>query len=73
MVKLLFGREKPYLKQMQPREPMFTEQLLLLVELQVREALLVLRSGNRDAGSCSTAKCILEETGEAAENKDAQS
>ena len=66
MVKLLFGREKPYREQMQPRQPMFTKQLLSLVELQVREVLLVLQSGNRDAGSCSTAKCTLEETSEAA-------
>lgn len=44
---------------------MFTGRLLSLVELQVRGALLVPRSGSRDAPG-STAKYTLEETGEAA-------
>lgn len=66
MVTLLFGREKPYQEQMQLRQPVFIEQLLLLVELQVREALLVKWLDNTDAGFCSTVKCTLEETGEAA-------
>lgn len=66
MVNILFGREKVYLEQMQPRQTMFMKQLLLQVELQVREALLVLQSSNSNAGSCSTAKRTLEETGEAA-------
>lgn len=41
--------------------------------LQVREAPLVQWIGNRDAGFCSTVKCTLEETGEAAESQNAQS